>query len=280
MGRGARVVGQRRLTGGIISAVHRVSVSMPSGDRRYVVLRQYERDEHALIAREAHALAAVARTAVPAPTLIAYDASGESAGGHPSLLMTRERGDVFLTPADEDSWLEQIATVLATIHSLDLEAPPYERWGAIAERPPPSSARDLRLWREVKRVLSEREPSVPHTFIHRDFQHFNMLWARERLTAVIDWTWTSLGPREADVGHCRLNLAVLFGASTAERLLSRYEALTGYAVHPWWDLHCLAGYSDNWQEFIPVQVAGRRPVDVAGMPARVEEVMRSILARL
>ena len=281
LGRGARVAGFRRLTGGIGSAVHRVTVADRSGDRRFVVLRQYENDKGAsLIEREAFALEAVAPTPVPAPRVIAYDVVGATAGGYPSLLMTRERGDVFLTPTDEDAWVEQMATVLTIIHELDLHAPPYARWAAIAERPAPSSARDVALWDEVKRVLSQPEPGVEHTFIHRDFQHFNMLWARERLTSVIDWTWTSRGPREVDVGHCRLNLAVLFGPSTAELFLQRYELLSGRSVDPWWDLHGLAGYSDHWQEFIPIQVAGRRQVDVDGMPGRVEDVMRAILARL
>ena len=281
LGAGWRVEAHRRLTGGIGSAVHRLTLANASGDKRFLVLRQYEScDPRPPVEREAFALDALAPTPVPAPRLIAYDAQGKSAGGHPSLLMTRERGDVFLTPADEDDWVDQMASVLATIHRLDLDAPPYERWTTYAERPPPSSALDAALWREVKRVLSEAPPPVPQAFIHRDFQHFNMLWARERLTAVIDWTWTSHGPREVDVGHCRLNLAVLFSASLAERFLRRYEVMSGHSVDPWWDLQGLAGYSDHWQEFIPIQVAGRRPVDVAGMPQRVEEVMGAIVRRL
>src|SRR3954466_2163070 len=40
MGRGSRVVGYRRLTGGVCSAVHRLTVER-SGKRSFVVLRQY-----------------------------------------------------------------------------------------------------------------------------------------------------------------------------------------------------------------------------------------------
>lgn len=270
----------RRLTGGIVSTVHRVSVALPSGKRRFVVLRQYDQDGESLIEREASALDALAPTAVPAPRLIAYDRGGAATGGHPSLLMTRERGRILLTPADLGSWIEQLASALVRIHALDIDAPPYARWSDITERPAPSSARDRSLWAEVKRVLSAPPPEVAHTFIHRDFQHFNVLWARGRLTSVVDWAWASRGPREVDVGHCRLNLAVLFGAPAADLFLARYESLAGYSVDPWWDLQGLAGYSDEWQEFIPVQVAGRRAVDVAGMTERVEAVMRSTLARL
>ena len=51
-------------------------------------------------------------------------------------------------------------------------------------------------------------------------------------------------------------------------------------MEPWWDLHRLAGYDPEWQEFIPRQVAGRIRVDVAGMTSRVEEALASALARL
>jgi len=37
------------------------------------------------------------------------------------------------------------------------------------------------------------------------------------------------------------------------------------------------GDGDTWQEFIPVQVAGRAPVDLAGMTARVEDVLVDLI---
>src|SRR5918998_5678685 len=40
MGRGSRIVGSRRLTGGVCSAVHRLTVE-GRGKRTFVVLRQY-----------------------------------------------------------------------------------------------------------------------------------------------------------------------------------------------------------------------------------------------
>jgi hypothetical protein len=51
-------------------------------------------------------------------------------------------------------------------------------------------------------------------------------------------------------------------------------------VDPWWDLHALASYGDAWRRFIPVQVDGRAPVDIAGMTTRVEEVLTATLRRL
>ena len=268
------------MRGGIGAAVHRLTVTSREGARRFVVLRQYEGDDLGAVPREALALDALAAEAVPAPRLLASDATGAAAGGRRSLLMTREPGHVHLLPRNETGWVQQMAEVAARIHELAIGAPPYKPWGAVATRDVPASVCDEKLWREVQTLLSDDPPSVPATFIHRDFQHFNLLWARERLTSVIDWTWASTGPRDVDIAHCRLNLAVLFSPATAELFHDAYASLTGYRVHPWWDLHGLAHYSDHWPEFIPVQVAGRRDVDIAGMSARVEEVMRATLARL
>jgi hypothetical protein len=88
------------------------------------------------------------------------------------------------------------------------------------------------------------------------------------------------GPADFDAGHCRLNLAVLFGADWAERLRLAYEAEAGRAIDPWWDLYALTAYSDEWRRFIPVQIAGRASVDTAGMTSRVEDLLEATLGRL
>ena len=85
---------------------------------------------------------------------------------------------------------------------------------------------------------------------------------------------------DLDVAHCRLNLAILYGQEMAERFRLAYEAEAGRRCDPWWDLHRLTRYSPEWQRFIPMQVAGRIPVDVAGMTRRVEEAMAGALRRL
>jgi hypothetical protein len=66
----------------------------------------------------------------------------------------------------------------------------------------------------------------------------------------VDWGSAGSGPADIDTGHCRLNLAILFGADWAEL------------------------------QFIPVQVNGRARVDVAGMTGRVEELLQTTLRRL
>jgi hypothetical protein len=73
---------------------------------------------------------------------------------------------------------------------------------------------------------------------------------------------------------------VLFGASWAEQFRLAYETETGRSVDPRWDLHALASYGDAWRRFTPLQVAGRATVDIDGMTAGVEELMRGTLRRL
>jgi hypothetical protein len=96
---------------------------------------------------------------------------------------------------------------------------------------------------------------------------------------VVDWATSCAGPADFDAGHCRLNLAALFGADRAERFRLAYEAEAGRALDPWWDLYAMTAYSDQWPRFIPVQVAGRAPVDTAGMTSRVEDLLAATLSR-
>ncbi|WP_161605974.1 hypothetical protein [Microlunatus speluncae] len=46
------------------------------------------------------------------------------------------------------------------------------------------------------------------------------------------------------------------------------------------DLRRLLGFSPFWPDFIPLQVAGRAPVDGPGMAGRVTSLVRATVARL
>ena len=282
LGDGYRVVAWRRLTGGVTSAVHRLTMER-GGSRQFVVLRQYERTGPGgtdLVEREAGILDSVRAAGLPTPSLIGCCAGGEEAGGRPSLLMTRVPGHLMLAPADPADCLRQMAATAAAIHDAPIAAPPFERRVAPTLLTVPASARRPALWRAAFAALQSPPAPSAVCFIHRDYQHFNLLWARGRLTGVVDWTVASSGPPAVDVGHCRLNLAVLYSADRAERFRLAYEAETRRRTDPWWDLQELAVYNDGWPGLIPNQVAGRVPVDAYGMTARVEELIALTLARL
>jgi aminoglycoside phosphotransferase (APT) family kinase protein len=298
---GGKVVAWRRMTGGIGSVVHRLTVDR--GNCQHVlVLRQYEdtdSDTAATIRHEVAMLRAVHYAGLPAPEPIGADADGRESGGHPVVLMTRLPGRIDLTPADPEGWLRQIAVMAARIHRAQVAAGPFEAridaapfatngWRQSTRRlipisagtpiVPPSATRPA-VWEEAFGILRQQAPEPAICFIHRDFQPFNLLWRRGRMTGVVDWVRSCTGPADFDIGHCRLNLAVIFGATWAERLRLAYEAEAGRACDPWWDLYALNGYSDEWRTFIPVMVAGRTPVDTAGMTSRVEDLLEATLGR-
>lgn len=199
--------------------------------------------------------------------------------------MTRIAGRVHLTPRDPESWLGQMAGLLPRIHAAAIDAPAYDRrpvasWIGAAELQPPPWASRPDVWqRAISATAGEPAPFNP-CFIHSDYQHFNLLWFRERLTGIVDWVFASAGPPDADVGHCRLNLALLFSADWAERFRLAYESEAGRKVDPWWDLAELLDYSPEWQSFIPIQVGHHASVDVAGMTGRVEDLIEATLKRL
>ena len=51
-------------------------------------------------------------------------------------------------------------------------------------------------------------------------------------------------------------------------------------VDPWWDLESLLTYGPDFKRFLPIQIDGRAPLDVAGMTRRMEDVLERTLRRL
>jgi aminoglycoside phosphotransferase (APT) family kinase protein len=290
------------MTGGMCSVVHRLTIDRGSY-RDMLVLRRYEHADSGMagmVRHEVATLRAVHDAGLPAPEQIAADADGREADGHPAVLMTRLPGRLDVTPADPEGWLRQIAVMAARIHEAPVAAGPFEAridaapfstngWRQrtrslipVSTGTPviPASATRPAVWEAAFGILRQQAPEPATCFIHRDLQPFNLLWRRGRLTGVVDWARSCTGPADFDVGHCRLNLAAMFGADWAERLRLAYEAEAGRAVDPWWDLYTLTAYSDEWRQIIPVMVAGRAPVDTAGMTSRVEDLLEAALARL
>ena len=281
---GARVMGGRRLKGGITSSIHRLAVETRSGRRTQVVLRQWTpsawnttSDAPHFVERERHVLRGLESTDIPAPRVLAADPTGESTGV-PALLMTRVPGRIDLTPTDPKAWLRQIARMAAHIHELDVEAEPYS-WKQRDVPVPPWASRPAD-WRAAADLVRGPAPAHEVRFAHGDYQHFNFLWQRERLTGVVDWVAACRGPADVDVGHCRLNLAVLYSPELAVDFLAAYEAHAGRRIHPYWDIRCATApaFSD-WAAFIPIQVGGRARFDRAGMHRRVDDLLGAALRR-
>lgn len=278
-------MGGRRLVGGITSSIHGLAVQTRRGTRTQVVLRRWlpsagatTADARQLVEREFGVLRGLESTDLPAPRVLAADPAGESTGV-PALLMTRVPGRVDLAPADPRAWVRQIAGMAVRIHELDVDAVPCEWEGRDVPVPPWAPRPDN--WRAAAGVL--RGPTPPHEirFAHGDYQHFNFLWRRGQLTGVVDWPGACRGASDVDVGHCRLNLAVLYSAELAADFLAAYEADAGRRIDPYWDIRCATApaFSD-WASFIPLQVGGRTTFDSSGMHRRVDDLLAAALRRM
>jgi aminoglycoside phosphotransferase (APT) family kinase protein len=283
LGSSARVVECERLTGGLTSIVHGLTVNRIGLRERYV-LRWWEADDEweQWVRRAVPAETAILRklhgSDIPAPRVIG--STGDTAVGGPAVLMTRLPGKVHLMPRDRERWLRQMAQMLTRIHALAIDGKPFEPWLDRSQLGPPPDASRPDVWTDaIALVAGERTPTRT-CFLHRDYQHFNMLWSNERLTGVVDWIEACVGPPEADVGHCRLNLTVLFSADVADRFREMYEAESGHRIDAWWDVQALLSYGPSWKQFLPVQIDGRAPLDVDGMTRRMEEVLDRSLRRL
>ncbi len=242
MGPGSKVVRARRLGGGTASAVHAVDVLRRNGSTARLVLRRHLlfsslAEEPDLTEKEARNLELIERAGIAAPRLVAVDADGAECDV-PAVLMTRVPGHLELKPGDLDTWLRRMAELLPPIHAIPVgpvQVQRWEIWDDLRQAEPPRWSRRKDDWERLIEIVRGPWPDYPPTFVHRDFQHYNVLWSRGRTTGVLDWASASIGPKELDLGHFRYNLLGDFGFEVAERFLDVYRAVTGDEPDPFWE---------------------------------------------
>jgi aminoglycoside phosphotransferase (APT) family kinase protein len=204
--------------------------------KRYV-RRQILDDEPWLIENEANSLRLLGTTYVPAPRLVAVDVSGQQCDV-PAVLMTGIAGRLVLHPTSVDDWLRKMAELLPPIHAIDPGSTPihaWEIWDDIRGTQPPPWTRHPSDWHALIEAVSGAWPSYAPTFVHRDFQQYNVLWQRGTPTGVVDWMNASIGPRELDFNQLRYNLLDVFGLDVAQRFLHIYRQVTGHEPNPFWE---------------------------------------------
>jgi aminoglycoside phosphotransferase (APT) family kinase protein len=250
LGPRARLRSVRALAGGTSSAVHGLAIEEADGRLARVVLRRFVRvewlaEEPDVAAREARALELLEASSTPAPRLLAVDPSGAEAG-EPAVLMTRLAGHVDWEPRHREPYLRRMAELLPLIHATPLPAahglPDYETYGVRLERAPRWAARP-RVWLRALELVAGPAPAGERSFIHRDYHPGNVLWTASRVSGVVDWVNASLGSPDADVGHCRLNLAIAFDAQTADQFSRLHRSASGRRIQydPYWDIAAAVG---------------------------------------
>ncbi|MFC7621610.1 phosphotransferase family protein [Microlunatus sp. GCM10028923] len=236
-----KIIEVEALPGGTSSAVHRILLGTDQGATLPVVLRRYVLDwlaeEPWTPGNEAHVLELLADSPVVAPRLLAADLGG-GATGAPTVVMSWLPGRVDWRPDDLDGWLRRLAEALPVIHAV----PPGDGLRRFAPYPPerelpPSWSEHPAAWRHAIELYEGPQPDVPQVFLHRDYHPGNVLWSQDQLSGIVDWPSACVGAAEADVAHCRANLARQFDLEVADRFLAMWQTITGTAdYHPYWDL--------------------------------------------
>ncbi|WP_248925250.1 phosphotransferase family protein [Paenibacillus hamazuiensis] len=286
-GAGAEVRSVRPLHGGMSALVHSVSVQV-NGETKHFVLRRFHdrewlRNEPDLARHEAESLRRAARTGLPTPQLVAFDETGSECG-IPAVLMTRLDGAVRLQPQNMDRWLNGLAQALVRIHALDAGDFPwtYYTYNDVASLSVPSWSRFPELWESAIRIVQGPRPEFKPCFIHRDYHPTNVLWSAGAVSGVVDWVNACRGPAGIDIGHCRLNLARLFGVAEADAFLSAYGICAGSAFRydPYWDLLSLIealpgppGVYPGWTALGVTGLTDRLMIE------RLDAYLKSLLAR-
>ncbi|MFN2610994.1 MAG: phosphotransferase family protein [Actinomycetota bacterium] len=210
-----------------------------------VVLKRFTRADHSNVLLEWDRLSFARALALPAPDPVALDADGRWFGA-PAIVMRRLQGRPQVSPSKLQPWLEQIAAAMVTIQGVSAKGGP-----AAVRRPhkaeqwePPVGLRRTALVKDAIEVIEQQLPLAlkgERAFGHGDFHPGNLVWSRDRLSGVVDWSAARVGPRAHEVAYCRADLTVLMGADVADQFLQAYERAWGSPLGEdlWvWDLVC------------------------------------------
>jgi aminoglycoside phosphotransferase (APT) family kinase protein len=267
------LTGVRELAGGWTSTM--LALSTESGEElvlRLMTVEPWRSHGPGLTTRECEVQQMLTDTPVPAPRSRALDADGRECG-FPAHLMSLLPGRVDLDRVDKVS-LDRLADVLATIHEITptIEVRTYQSWAWEAKYAVPSWATDPQLWQDAFALLRTEAPDYEPRFIHRDFQLRNVLWSDARVSGVVDWVETSIGPAWLDVAHCCTNIAIGHGSETADVFAAAYVERSGREPQPYFDVMDIVGFlpRPGHEGFITAQPERRR----------LEEWLGSVMQRM
>lgn len=282
-----KFVQAKALPGSTSSEVYEIEAAK-EGISSHFVLRLFSKadwlaQEPDLARHEAGSLNVAKNAGLPTPDLIAYEETAQSCG-MPAVLMTKLSGSIVLKPENEAVWLEQMASALVCIHEQQAEgfSWDYFSYNNVLELERPVWSRHPDEWMRAFFIVAGVRPEAAEHLIHRDFHPANILWSGGEISGIVDWVNACRGPAGIDVGHCRLNLAQLYGVSTADRFLETYRRAAGenFVYHPYWDLQALTdGLSGPPAVYPGWQAFGMTGLTDELMRHRLDEYLLSLLSR-
>jgi aminoglycoside phosphotransferase (APT) family kinase protein len=234
------------LDGGSACAIHAVDVVDARGVRHPLVLKRFfRRDwlerEPDVAEREARHLQLLSGVELPVPRLVGVDPDASHCD-LPSVLMTRLPGRSVVAPEEMDSWLLRLVEPLPVLHAVDghvlSSLAPYRAYVALDDLLVPAWSSRKPAWDRAIQCVQGAAPEAVDRFVHRDYHPTNVLFTRGAVSGVLDFTDSSRGPAAVDLGHCRLNLALLHGPDVAERFLAIHKEVAPDSIElsPYWDL--------------------------------------------
>lgn len=238
-----------RLPGSTSAELYDISIShtgvMKNLVLRLFTLNEWLAEEPDLAKHEAASLHQARGIPIPTPELIAFDQTGQFCGV-PAVLMRKLPGEGDLKPKNMVKWLDEQAKAMSLVHQLDAKAFPwrYFSYSNLDTIEVPNWTNQPELWSQALRIVKGHKPIVQETFIHRDFHPANLLWREGRISGIVDWVNACRGPAGVDVGHCRMNLLMLFGVETANQFLHAYQEHEGanFQYHLFYDLLALCDF--------------------------------------
>jgi aminoglycoside phosphotransferase (APT) family kinase protein len=293
---GSRPASVRPLLGGIDALTDAFNLNLPDGERRQLVLRRYPSTELAFGSRRARrcwdTLVALDRLDVYAPRPVWLDADGALLA-LPGLVMTRLPGRGNLRPRNLQSWLRQLGQELAALHRTPIDRTDLAFLpgpGSILNPLPellaamPASFEPYSCGGRLGPAFAEWRGRIDHlapVLCHGDYWAGNTLWVRGRLSGTVDWDEARVEEPGADVGYCRMDLAVQFGQEAAGIFLSEYETAAGQRIPQpfFWDLAALIRsipYAPAWVQGL--HELGRPDITVEALAERLDEFGLAALA--
>lgn len=294
---GERIVGIESLHGGITADVRRLTIGSRDGGTRELVLRSFVDPfavEHAeeWLNREAGALTLLVESAVPAPGLVAVDATAAHCE-YPSLLMTHRTGRTVIDDAGVETRVPLLARQLVAIHAVrPAERPRTYVALSTADTAVVPQGADPAAWAAAIELIRGPRPSYEGRFLHRDFQPGNVLFdgsdpsaSGARITGVVDWAGACWGPADLDVAHCATNLALLHGPTWGLRFTEAYEEAGGVPAGAtderryWLVRDGLAASEEVRQVARPWREAGRTDLTTRAVEQRLDAYITALMEK-
>jgi aminoglycoside phosphotransferase (APT) family kinase protein len=266
---GSELLAVWELKGGISARMTALEVRLAAGQRRKMIVRQpgaraIAHNPHAA-AGEFKILQIVQVAGVKAQTPYLLDLSGTILPA-PYLVIEYIEGAPEVAPANVITFVEQIATQLATLHGINGSQPEFtflpqqaQRLAELLKRQPAELDHSL----DEGRIRAHLEavwplPQVnPPALLHGDFWPGNLLWKDGKLVAVIDWEDAEVGNPLADFAISRLDVLWIFGPDALPDFTQRYRSLVtfDFSQLAYWDLCAalrpasrIAEWAEGWPE--------------------------------